>query len=34
MKGGYFAFDHIDGFHYKYNKINVDCGGWYVDSSK
>ena len=35
MKGGEFVFDHVDGLHYKYNKIAlnrcrscIDCPEW------
>ena len=32
MGGSKFVFDYVHLLYYKCNKINVDCGGSYIDS--
>ena len=31
MKGNSFIYDHVHLFHYKCHKINLNCGGSYID---
>ena len=33
MKGSEFVFDFAHLLHYKCHKINLNCGGLYIDSS-
>ena len=32
MKGSSFTFDHVDLLHWKCHKVNLNCGGSYIDS--
>ena len=32
MKGSEFVFDYAQWLHYKCHKINLSCGGSYIDS--
>ena len=29
-----FVFDCVNGMHYKCNETSLNCGGWYIESSK
>ena len=32
MKGCEFVFDYVNLLYYKCYEINLNCGGWYIDS--
>ena len=32
MRGSEFVFDYVQLLYYKFHKIKLTCGGWYIDS--
>ena len=32
MRGSEFVFDYVQLLYYKFHKIKLSCGGWYIDS--
>ena len=32
MKGSEFVFDYVQLLYYKFHKLNLNCGGSYIDS--
>ena len=31
MRGSEFVFDYVQLLYYKFHKIKLSCGGWYID---